>query len=83
MRKHRPRIPTLLEIIGDATLADFDLLVSPFTDRTLTAEDLGASWAATRPDLLPIFVRSGAGVVPRVTRRKVLSRNIRKNSALS
>lgn len=77
MRKHRPRIPTLLEVIGDATSADFDRLGSAFTDRTLTAEDLGAGCATARPDLVPILVRSGPGVAPKVTRRKLLSGKVR------
>lgn len=79
MRKHRPRIPTLLEVIGDATCTDFDHLNSAFTDRTLTAEDLGAGCATARPDLVPIPVRSGPGTALKVTRCKVLSGKTRKS----
>ncbi|SIP86616.1 hypothetical protein [Solilutibacter tolerans] len=78
MRRHRPRIPTILEVIADAEAADFDQLGSPFTDRSLTEEDFGAGWIIARPDLVPVRVRSGSGTVLKVTRTKVLSGKIRK-----
>ena len=74
----RPRIPTLQQIIGNATRADFDRLSSPLNDRIITSEDLGAGWATARPDLVRIRVRSGTGTVLKVTRCKVLSGKTRK-----
>lgn len=78
MKARRPRIPTLGEVIDQASAEDFRLLISPFSERTVSSEELGAEQGMSRPDLVPILVRSGAGLVPRMTRRKVFNGKIRK-----
>lgn len=80
MKIFRPRIPTLQEAIGNATREDFNRLCCPLVDRTFTVEDLGASWTATRPDLIAITIRSGCGPALRMTRRKILSGRVRRKS---
>ncbi|AXA84481.1 hypothetical protein DCD74_07100 [Lysobacter oculi] len=67
------------EVIGEASPEDFQLLTSTFSERALTHEDLGAEPATSRPDLVPIMIRSGVGWVPRMTRRKLFSGRLRRS----
>ena len=78
MKVRRTRIPTLDEVIDKASPEDFRLLTSALSERTPSPEELGAAQDMSRPDLVPILVRSGAGLVPRMTRRKVFNGKIRK-----
>ncbi len=80
MKARRPQIPTLRDVIGEASPEDFRLFTSGFSERTVSPEDLGAEQNISRPDLVPILARSGAGLVPRMTRRKVFNGKVRKPS---
>lgn len=79
MKARHPRIPSLEEVIGEASPADFQLFTSALSERTLSPEDLGAELVTSRPDLVAIMIRSGGGLVSRLTRRKVLSGKVRKS----
>lgn len=78
MNSQRIRIPKLRQLIGDASPEDFRRLGSSLSTRRLSPEDLGASMAVRRPDLVPIVSLSATCPQPRMTRCKVLSGRVRK-----
>ena len=78
MSAQRIRIPSLRQLIGDARPEDFRRLASPMSTRGLSPEDLGASMAGPRPDLVSIVSLSATCPQPRMTRCKVFSGRIRK-----
>lgn len=79
MRPQRIRIPTLRQLIGEASPADFQRLRSPMSEREITPEDLGTERALSRPDLVPIVLQAEGCAVSRMTRRKIFNGKVRKS----
>ena len=78
MKPHRIRIPTLRQLIGEASPTNFRHLRSPMSERGITPEDLGTDRALSRPDLVPIVLQAEGARWLRMTRRKIFNGNVRK-----
>lgn len=77
MTPQRIRIPTLRQLIGEASPADFRRMRSPMSEREITPEDLGTERALSRPDLVPIVLQVAGARWIRMTRRKAFSGKVR------
>ena len=77
MTPQRIRIPTLRQLIGEASPADFRRLRSPMSEREITPKDLGTERALSRPDLVPIVLHPEGARWLRMTRRKIFGGKVR------